>query len=370
MRDRDLARPVAVILSFLAMCSLSCGDQSSKGVVDDDADPNQPPTTVTDLSITAITPISASLQWTAPSVGSGMAYGYDVRYATFSINEGSWPSATIVQEPPPPLPAGMTQTMAVGGLMPQTPYHFALKSRSSLGNWSLLSNMVSATTLPEAEIVIPDSSLQAVVRDLIAKPTGPILTSDVVSITEIAASEKGIVSLSGLEAFTSLRFLDIRGNQVEDLNPVAGLASLAAIGASDNRISDIAPLSGITNLTQLSLGNDQVTDLQPLAGLANLEFLYLNGNGFTSLSALASLTHLSELYAGANRITDVSPVQNLTSLLYLNLDLNQIADLAPIVANTGLTAGDEIWVRMNPLSPEAINTQIPALEARGVTVHH
>jgi hypothetical protein len=299
----------------------------------------------------------------------GMAYGYDVRYATFPIAEGSWTTATIAPDPPAPLPAGMTQTMLIGNLMPHTNYHFALKSRSPMGTWSSISNVVNGATLQEEEVEIPDSSLQAVVRVLISKPTGPIRTSDVVSITEIRAEEKGVVDLTGLEAFTSLRFLHIRGNRVEDLSPLAGLAGLGTLTASDNRISDIGPLSGLMSLAQLALGNNQIADIQPLAGLTNLEYLYLNGNIIASLSAVASLTHLSELYAGANRITDVTAIQGLTNLQYLALDANQVSDLTPLVGNTGLAAGDEIWVRMNPLSSDAIDTQIPALEARGVTVH-
>ena len=47
---------------------------------------------------------------------------------------------------------------------------------------------------------------------------------------------------------------------------------------------------------------------------------------------------------------------------------NQIEDLAPLVANTGLSEGDEVNLTGNPLSDQALNEQIPALEVRGVSV--
>ena len=238
-----------------------------------------------------------------------------------------------------------------------------------MGEWSPLSNVASAATLPEAEISIPDSSLQAAVRELIAKPTGPIRTSDIISITEIRAEEKGIVSLVGLEAFTSLQVLHIRGNRVQDLSPIAGLSGMITITASGNSISDIDPLGNLTNLGTLTLGDNQIAEIGVLASLPNLVSLYLNGNRITSISALTSLTGLTHLFLAANLLTDVGPIQGLTNLTALSLELNQISDLAPLVANTGLAAGDEIWVRMNPLSQEAIDAQIPALQARGVTVH-
>jgi len=54
----------------------------------------------------------------------------------------------------------------------------------------------------------------------------------------------------------------------------------------------------------------------------------------------------------------------------LYLEYNQIADLAPLVANSGLGAGDDVWVEYNPLSSQSLMEYIPALQARGATVHY
>jgi len=54
----------------------------------------------------------------------------------------------------------------------------------------------------------------------------------------------------------------------------------------------------------------------------------------------------------------------------LLLSDNNISDLSPLVANSGLAAGDTVNLVGNPLSQQAINSDIPALEGRGVTVLH
>ena len=68
-----------------------------------------------------------------------------------------------------------------------------------------------------------------------------------------------------------------------------------------------------------------------------------------------------------NLIADISPLAGLTQLRYLELEGNSITDISPLVANTGLEGG-YVYVRENPLSDASINTHIPALQSRWVTV--
>ena len=59
---------------------------------------------------------------------------------------------------------------------------------------------------------------------------------------------------------------------------------------------------------------------------------------------------------------------NLPHLERVLLAENEISDLLPLVQNVGLDQGDFVDLRQNPLSEEALTTQIGVLEARGVTV--
>ena len=58
----------------------------------------------------------------------------------------------------------------------------------------------------------------------------------------------------------------------------------------------------------------------------------------------------------------------MTNLSLLSLENNQIEDISALVANTGLGEGDEIYLTGNPLSDQARNEHIPALQARGAYV--
>lgn len=101
--------------------------------------------------------------------------------------------------------------------------------------------------------------------------------------------------------------------------------------------------------------------------MTELTFLGLSHNEFSGdISPLANLTKLSgELSLDGNQISDISTLANLTELTQLLLDENEITDLSALANLTKLTS---LFLAVNALSAEAIATQIPDLEARGVTV--
>ncbi len=126
-----------------------------------------PPSTITDLAVTATTGTSASLRWTAPGDDgtTGTAASYDIRYSTTPITSSNWGSATLVTGEPAPTVAGTTQSFTVNGLVGSRTYYFAIKATDNQGNVSLISNTASGTTLD----VIPPSA----VRDLSLIPLQP-----------------------------------------------------------------------------------------------------------------------------------------------------------------------------------------------------
>jgi hypothetical protein len=177
---------------------------------------------------------------------------------------------------------------------------------------------------PPELVIFTDPNLEAVIREAIAKPEGPIYASDLDGLTSLYGDQRSISNLSGLEHCTSLTELHLLINQISNISPLANLAKLNWLNLENNSISDISPLANLTSLTQL----------------------YLNFNQISSISSLA----------------------NLTSLTRLGLAYNQVSDISPLVDNDGLSEGDQVYVQGNPLSPDSINLYIPQLEARGVAV--
>src|SRR5437867_3193548 len=117
-------------------------------------------------------------------------------------------------------------------------------------------------------VVIPDRNLEAVVREVLEKPQGPLTREDL---------EK-------------LQVLDATRREIEDLTGLEHCVNLTALGLGDNRTSDISPLASLANLETLSLRNNQVSDLTPLASLTRLKTLRIWYNKLRDISPLASLT--------------------------------------------------------------------------------
>ena len=199
-----------------------------------------------------------------------------------------------------------------------------------------------------AQVVnMPDPNLRTAIETELGKASGaPITADEMATLPRLEAPEADISNLIGLEHAINLKKLNLWGNSVKDLSPLAGL----------------------TNLTELYLGINSAPDLSPLVGLTNLESLFLDANGISNLSALAGLTQLTRLALEGNNISDISALAGLTNLTWLRLGHNHISDLSPLVANTGLESGDQVLLNGNPLSYAAIHTHIPTLQSRGVTV--
>ena len=203
-----------------------------------------------------------------------------------------------------------------------------------------------------------------------------------------------VSDISSLENLTQLEVLVLWNNSVSNISPLSGLTNLTSLDLDSNSVSDISPLLGLTNLTELFLGNNSIADISVLEELTNLESLHLSGNGLSDVSALvpvlsgltqltvlylwdngisdistlAALTNLEVLRLEGNAIADISALSGLTNLAVLGLTANSISDISPLVANTGLRDEDLVDARGNPLSYPSIQTHIPTLQKRGVTV--
>jgi len=263
-------------------------------------------------------------------------------------------------------------------------------------------------------VTFPDPKLDAAVRKAINKPTGDIMTTDLVGVglAELRVCHEGIQDLSGLECCTDLTDLDLDSNAlaqpgllergakrlgitlhldpVVNLWPLKKLTNLTRLDLSADRISDVSALSGLTNLTTLDLRYNNISDVSALSGLTKLMKLELSGNNISDVSTLSALTNLTRLDLSSNdvsdvsplggltnlralelsfnRIPDVSPLAGLTTLKWLYVSANQIVDVGPLVSNSGLGEGDTVLLEGNQLSPEALLRDIPALKARGVNV--
>ncbi|MGD2069052.1 MAG: leucine-rich repeat domain-containing protein [Gemmatimonadota bacterium] len=344
-----LLRHPAVTVSVLALATASCGSPTEGE--DDDEEPPPAPAAVTDLRVVEVTPTSATLAWTAPVVDQTHGYtsAYDIRYTTSEPQGASaWDTAVQLEGEPGPALPGSEQVWTVDGLQYGQTYYFAMKcgGEGDSPRWSALSNLAEATLPIDFEVPIPDDALESALRGVLDKPSGALMYSDLLTLTELELSDRGIADLSGLEHCENLLILRATDNALTDLSPLSDLPSLEGADLVANQISDVSPLAGLTTLRHLHLAQNQLSDISPLSALTSLEVFR----------------------AHTNSLTDIGVIEGMTQLEWLDLRYNGITDITPLVDNTGLGEGDLVELNGNPLSDTAVQTDIPALRARGVDV--
>ncbi|MBM3240604.1 leucine-rich repeat domain-containing protein [Candidatus Poribacteria bacterium] len=101
--------------------------------------------------------------------------------------------------------------------------------------------------------MFPDPNLKAAIREALNKPEGPITDEDLAGLTQLDASERGIIDLTGIEYCINLQYLHLGWNLISDISPLSNLTNLQWLMLWINQISNISPLSSLTNLQGLWL---------------------------------------------------------------------------------------------------------------------
>jgi len=235
-------------------------------------------------------------------------------------------------------------------------------------------------------ITFKESNLEAVIRDKLDSPAGPISRSDLLQITHLDASGQDIVSLKGIENLTRLAHIDLADNRIEDLSPLQNLSRLTELNLRNNkitcleevnfaaitglplrslslrhnvvrpaeggqiRLSGISLLSELTSLEELELRENHIADISSLSGLSNLRVLDLRENRIEDISVLENLPELNEVNLRENEIKDISVLSSLTNLTYLNLHSN--GDIQSVMPLKTLISLETLILRNVPVGDE------------------
>lgn len=173
-----------------------------------------------------------------------------------------------------------------------------------------------------------------------------------------------VADLSPLSKLTSLRLLSLnnqsesydqysRGRKATDLTPLKELTGLTTLHLNQGTFKSIAPLAGLVNLNELDISGDKIADITPLAGMANLTWLNVSQNALSSIDAVRGMPHLRELYAveqnsrSSSRISDISALETHTDMRELDLEGNAIEDISPL---HGMVNMRELWIGCNHIS--------------------
>ncbi len=214
-----------------------------------------------------------------------------------------------------------------------------------------------------------DEQLEKVIRLAIAKPSGDIYQTDLLALTQLDASGKGICVLNGLEYCTNLAAVDLSNNVIADITPLSGLLSLTNINLANNGIFSARALAGLPNLATLDFSNNNLSDITPLAGLTTLTELNLAENTLGSIEAIANLLQLRKLNLSGHRCCpqplNISVITPLHLLEELNLANNTLADIQPLSQFTQLVKLDISYMRATSLAPLSSLTGLVSLNVGG-----
>jgi len=287
----------------------AAGDGISYGIEKSFTTLTEPPV-VTTNDVTSVAVGVVRLDGTLDDLGSALSV--NVSFVWGITSGGPYPNETALEI----IDTGKAFSFDLTGLTPGT-YYFQAKAVGDGVSYGVEKSFIIPVTFA-------DSNLEVAIREAINKPEGAIYLSDLESLTNLVASQRGISDISGLEYCSDLLDLMLTDNNISDISPISGLTRLESLVITDNNVSDISPLAGLTSLNWLDLVQNNISDISPLAGLTSLDWLPLGGNN--------------------------------------------ISDISPLVMNSGLSEGDFIHLGGNPLSDESVNVYIPQLLERGVNV--
>lgn len=184
------------------------------------------------------------------------------------------------------MPVTWSTTPTVGILNKIGSYTFQGKIEGS-GLTTSLSLKVSE----DKAIAFKDSSFEWAVKYALGKQssTQPLYLSEALQFSQLDLNGYGIRDLTGLEAFTNLKSLDLENNFLEG--------------------ADLAAVQKLTNLKLLNLKNNNLEQITSLKSLNQLEFLDISLNEIKDFSPIRDLTRLTSLYLRSNLTEDYSPTR-------------------------------------------------------------
>ncbi len=212
---------------------------------------------------------------------------------------------------------GLTALFSIAGaLLYQAFFGLALKLRAAIPLLLCLlalALLLTAVTRINPPAYFQDEQFEMAVRDMLQQPVGPIHQNTLRTIAELDASQRGIVSLAGIEQLRNLVSLNLRGNLIEDISPLSSLKRLQSLNLRDNPLQDITPLAELANLQYLNLhSNHRVRSLAPLQNLTNLQTLILAHVPVgEQVGILRNMPNLSTLNLRDSGISDLSVLSQL-----------------------------------------------------------
>lgn len=200
-----------------------------------------------------------------------------------------------------------------------------------------------------AQIVnIPDDNFKSALLNYF--PTidtnndGEIQVSEAEALTYLNVENKDISDLTGIEAFINLTTLQVRLNNIVQLD-LSNNLNIIDLSCYNNELTNLL-LGSNTELIELNCSSNQLTSLD-ISNAINLVELTVNNNQLTSLD-VSNQSNLTYLAAYNNQLSSIN-TDGAQSLNSLNIGTNQLSQV-DLSSNTNLVSlgcGNNQLVELN-----------------------
>jgi internalin A len=178
--------------------------------------------------------------------------------------------------------------------------------------------------------IFADRSLESAVRDMLNQKKGMLSQEDLSKIENFDGSELLIEDLKGIEQMSGLRRLNLGGNFISNIEPLASLEKLQHLDLSDNIITSLDALSELGRLYSLDISSNKLDEIESLQGLSLLTYLNLRDNKVQDLTPLSNLRRLKLISLDNNEVHTLEPLMGLRLLTDLELSGNPLDDLGQL----------------------------------------
>lgn len=168
-----------------------------------------------------------------------------------------------------------------------------------------------------------------------------VLTSNISGITNLNISNKSINSLTGIEDFTSLLYLQCQNNNISSID-VSNLTNLQMLRCQNNNIYTLN-VAANTALTELNFEGNNISSIDLSTNTA-LTKLFCQTNNLTELD-LSNNSLLTNLSCFGNNLEELD-ISNMPNMTYFDARTNNLIRFnAKNGNNTGIIS---FWITQNP----------------------
>lgn len=196
---------------------------------------------------------------------------------------------------------------------------------------SILSNTNKLTTLTIKSTILTQEELDVIVS--------------LPYLQKLTLQKCGLTVLDGIEKAVNLRYLDLSGNSIIDIAPIANITGITELYLNENSLSSLEGLSNLTNLKVLNVTNNVLTSLAGITNCQDLQELNVSHNKLTSIDEVVQIYGLAKLNFANNSVSALPQWDKSCGLITIDGSYNKITSLEPLA---GLKNLNNVYMDYNP----------------------